>query len=134
MTTTVSLPHIALLFTGLCALIQCALTALVILRRAKTGILLLDGGDTELASRIRAHGNFVETVPITLLILALLEMRSANPLWLYTLGTLLVLGRIVHAYALLQTNANTRSRLAGMILTLTAISFGGVGCLLTFAS
>ncbi len=42
--------QLTLLFAGLCALIQCVLTALVVTRRTKTGVNLMDGGDKVLLS------------------------------------------------------------------------------------
>jgi uncharacterized membrane protein YecN with MAPEG domain len=37
--------YFTLLFAGLCALLQCGLTALVVVRRMQTGVNLMDGGD-----------------------------------------------------------------------------------------
>jgi uncharacterized protein len=126
-----TVPHLTLLFAGLCALLQTALTALVILRRTQSGVSLLDGGDQMLIQRIRAHGNFVETVPMALLLMALLEMNGWAAHWLGGLGCLLVVGRILHAHGLLSGHAHW-ARLAGMIMTLFVISTEGVVCLLLF--
>jgi uncharacterized protein len=123
--------HLTLLFAGLCALLQCALTVLVIVRRVQAGVRLQDGGDTLLLHRIRAHGNFTETVPMALILLALLELRGQSPHGLWALGTCLLLGRILHGASLL-TDGALWSRLAGMVLTLTVLSVGGVWCLVTF--
>jgi uncharacterized protein len=121
-------PHLTLLFAGLCALLQCGLTSLVIVRRAKTGVDLLDGGDVTLLRRIRAHGNFSETAPMTLLLLALLEMSGLASTWLWALGIGLLLGRLLHAWSLLTTNAAWNRR-GGMVLTLAVLSAQGVLCL-----
>jgi uncharacterized protein len=119
---TVSL---TLLFTGCCALLQCALTALVIIRRAQTGVDFLDGGDPQLLRRIRAHGNFSETAPMALLLMVLLEMRGLSSVWLIAFGVTLLLGRILHAQSLLTDNA-AWSRRGGMVLTLGVISIEAV--------
>jgi uncharacterized protein len=124
-------PYLTLLFAGLCALIQVALTAMVIIRRAKTGVDLLDGGDVTLLRRIRAHGNFSETAPMALLLLALLEMRGLSPTWLWVLGVGLLLGRLLHAWSLLTTNAAWNRR-GGMVLTLAVLSVQGVLCIRMF--
>jgi uncharacterized protein len=121
-------PYLTLLFAGLCALIQVALTAMVIVRRAKTGVDLLDGGDVTLLRRIRAHGNFSETAPMALLLLALLEMRGLSPTWLWLLGSGLLIGRVLHASSLLTTNS-TWNRRGGMVLTLAVLSVQGVLCI-----
>ena len=120
--------HLTLLFAGLCALVQCALTVLVIVRRVHTGVKLMDGGDNPLLTRVRAHGNFTETAPIALILLALLELGGLAPHWLWALGVCLLLGRVLHATSLL-TNGAIWSRLAGMVLTLAVLSVGGVLCI-----
>jgi uncharacterized protein len=124
-------PYLTLLFAGLCALIQVALTAMVIARRAKTGVDLLDGGDVPLLRRIRAHGNFSETAPMALLLLALLEMRGLSLTWLWVLGIGLLIGRVLHASSLLTTNTAWNRR-GGMVLTLAVLSVQGVLCLRMF--
>jgi uncharacterized protein len=120
-------PHLTLLFAGLCALLQCALTALVIVRRVQARVNLMDGGDEPLQRRIRAHGNFTETVPMALILIALLEWRGLPSVWLWALGICLLLGRALHAFGLLARGASW-ARLAGMVLTLAVLSVGGVLC------
>jgi uncharacterized protein len=118
-----------LLFAGACALLQCALTALVIMQRVRSNIHLLDGGDTALVRRIRAHGNFSETAPMALLLMLLLELGGVASAWLVLLGTALLLGRLLHAAGLLGLVGGHRARLLGMVLTLAVLSLGGLACL-----
>jgi hypothetical protein len=61
----VSIP-ITALFIGVFVLLQIPLTVMVGYRRARTGIQFFDGGDQTLLRRMRAHGNYTETVPIVL--------------------------------------------------------------------
>ena len=120
--------HRTLLFAGACALLQCALTALVVVQRVRTKIDFLDGGDPKLLRRVRAHGNFSETAPMTLLLMLLLELSGVASAWLMMLGTALLVGRLLHAAGLLGLGGH-RARLLGMALTLAALSLGGLGCL-----
>ncbi len=120
--------HLTLLFAGLCALFQCVLTGFVIARRARSGVSLMDGGDENLLKRIRAHGNFTETVPMALLLMALLEQGGLASAWLWALGIGLLLGRALHAFSLLTSGA-LWSRSGGMVLTLAVLSIAGVLCL-----
>ncbi len=60
--------------------------------RVKHKILLLDGGDKELARRIRAQGNFIETVPLAVILIVLMELNGASATWLHTLGMVGTLG------------------------------------------
>ena len=69
---------ITTVITGLLAIAQVPLTVLVSYLRGRTGIQFLDGGNQTLLRRIRAHGNFVETVPITLLAMAGAELSGAS--------------------------------------------------------
>ncbi len=120
-----------LLFAGCCALLQVALTGWVIVRRVQTGIAFLDGGDHELMRRIRAHGNFAETVPMALLLMGLLEISGLASTWLIAFGVALLLGRLLHAFSLLSSTAHW-CRLAGMVLTLAVISVEGACALWMF--
>ncbi len=60
--------------TGLLAVAQFPLTVLVSDMRGKTGIQFLHEGHETLLRRMRAHGNFVETVPVTLIAMACAEL------------------------------------------------------------
>ena len=71
---------ITVLFVGLFALIQVPLTVMVGYRRVQTGIQFFDGGDQTLLRRMRAHGNYTETVPIVLLAMAAAEITGI-PSW-----------------------------------------------------
>lgn len=104
---------------------QCLLTVLVIRRRLKAGVYFLDGGDDPLLRRIRAHGNFAETAPMALLLMALLEISGLGSVWLMAFGVTLLLGRVLHATSLL-TNHATWSRSLGMALTIGVISIEAV--------
>lgn len=115
---------LTLFFTGCCALMQCALTAYVTRRRLQARVSLSDGGDDLLLRRIRAHGNFVETTPMALLLMALLEHGGFSSIGLIAFGSALLLGRILHASSLL-TNCASWSRVSGMALTIAVISIEG---------
>lgn len=125
-------PQLSLLFAGLCALIQTALTVLVVRRRLQAKIAFLDGGDKELMLRVRAHGNFTETAPMALLLMALLELNGLAAVWLWGLGGLLICGRLLHAYGLLGKRTH-RARVVGMSMTVFVISIEGVVCLWMYA-
>lgn len=119
---------VTLTTAGLCAGMQVALTALVIARRAQSGISLLDGGDTALTRRMRAHGNFTETAPVALLLLGLLELAAAPRSLLLVLAGLLMAGRVLHAVGVI-THGDSWARRLGMVATLWALSALGVASL-----
>lgn len=107
-------------FIGLLAMAQVPLTIFVGLRRARTKVSFLAEGDAALLRRMRAHGNFTETVPITLIAMAAAEMSGCPPLALWLGGACLVLGRALHAHILI-TKGWGITRAIGMILTMAAM-------------
>ncbi len=117
--------QVSVLFIGLFALIQVPLTIMVGYRRVQTGIQFFDAGDQALLRRMRAHGNYTETVPIVLLAMAAAEVASMPHWALWTGGVSLLLGRMMHA-AILITKGWGHPRAIGMILTfLPMVGFGG---------
>lgn len=91
---------ITALYGGLLGLLFMALEVPIGVMRTRTGISLGDGGNPELTVLIRRHANFVEHVPLALLLLALLELSGAGPSLLHGLGAALVLARLVHPFGL----------------------------------
>lgn len=107
---------VTVLFIGLFALIQVPMTVMVGYRRVQTGIQFCDGGDQTLLRRMRAHGNYTETVPIVLLAMAAAEV-SGIPLWaLWAGGVSLLVGRLMHAVILVSKGWGN-PRAIGMLLT-----------------
>jgi uncharacterized protein len=111
------------IFVGALALIQVVLTTLVIRRRVRAGVALQDGGDNALLRRIRAHGNFTETVPIALLAMLIVEMGGLASAWLWLGGAALVIARLIHAAGII--GASLAGRRVGIGFTLVVlIAFG----------
>lgn len=89
--------------------------------RAATHVSIGDGGDVALHQHIRRHGNFIETVPMTLILMALAEVQGVAPLWLHAAGVLLLLGRLVHPFGLRADNAAHPLRIVGNTAGLMAL-------------
>lgn len=107
------------------ALASVALIALSIpvsLRRMKVDTRIGIGDDPTLLRRIRAQGNFIEYVPLALIVLALCEYRGAPETWLYAIAVLLVLGRALHIAGML--SGVTPIRASGMVGTYSALLVG----------
>lgn len=64
--------------------------------RSKDKISVGDGGNELLMRRMRAQANFIEQVPLILIVFAALEAAGKAPVWLAALGGLFMLGRIAH--------------------------------------
>jgi uncharacterized membrane protein YecN with MAPEG domain len=117
------MPRLALGFAGLHALLLFALSLQVSLWRSRARIWRGDGGDAELARWIRVQGNFIEYVPLVLLLLALLEISGAPRAWLLAGGSALFVGRVLHAWGLSRPSGGLIGRIVGIALT-WAVLFG----------
>jgi uncharacterized membrane protein YecN with MAPEG domain len=117
---------IAPFFIGLFAVMQVPITILVGYRRFQTGVPFFDGGDQKLLRRMRAHANFTETVPISLLAMAAAELTGAPHWLLWSGGVVLLVGRLMHFATLMRSEWGI-GRAVGIILTL--VSMGGFGLL-----
>ncbi len=93
-------PIITALAASAFGLIYIILTLRVGLYRGSSGIFLGDGGDAALLRRIRVHGNFAEYVPLSLILLALIEGTGAPSYIVLGIAASFVFVRLVHAVGL----------------------------------
>jgi uncharacterized membrane protein YecN with MAPEG domain len=99
------------------------------LRLGPQGPSLGDGGNSGLQRRIRAHANFAEYVPLVVVLMAFIEL-SGYPKWVvHCLGGVLLLGRLLHGYALSFSAAWAFGRSAGIGLTFLALLIAGIACI-----
>ena len=113
--------HITGLYAALSGLLIFLLASRVIARRWSARIGMGDGGDKDLAKRVRAHANAIETLPIGLILLLVLEWNQTQPWILHLSGIALILGRLLHAYGMSGSSGPSKGRFVGMSLTLLAI-------------
>lgn len=84
-------------------------------RRARVSLGL--GEDAELERAARAHGNFVEYVPLALILMMLLEQETAQSWILHLLGAALLSGRVLHAVGMNARAPVNAGRFWGTALT-----------------
>lgn len=72
-----------------------------------------DGGNMALLQKVRQHGNFIEWVPLTLLLMTLAEAQGTDALWLHGAGALLLIGRLAHPFGLVPETAGHPLRYVG---------------------
>lgn len=97
------------------------LAARVIRYRRSKLISIGDGGSEEIGRAIRAHGNFAEYVPYTMLLLFLLEVQDAPKWQPFVCASLLLIGRVLHARGLtVVKDRKLPFRFWGMLLTFTS--------------
>jgi uncharacterized membrane protein YecN with MAPEG domain len=118
--------HIVPYYAAILALIFIALSASVIKGRSRHAVILGSGAILDLERRIRVHANFAEYVPFTLLLLSMAEWRGQAAGVLHMLCLCLLAGRLLHAWGVSQVVENLRFRMAGMVLTLTALGGSGL--------
>ena len=117
-----------LVFVAILALLQIPMTIAVGLKRVRTDIHFMDGGNQDLLWRMRAHGNFTETVPITLLAMAGAEISGTPTALVWMLGAFLVCGRLLH-YGTVRRYGWANGRAGGMALTFMAMG-GAALCII----
>ena len=107
------------IYAGLCGLFLAWLALQTIKVRRVAKVKLGDNGNFELQSAIRAHGNFAEYMPITMILLFLLEYNGAPELLIHLIGISFLTGRWIHAQGLLKDNL--QKRVVGMKFTLNIL-------------
>ena len=114
------------LYAGLLTLIVMYLGFQVGSTRGRTGISILYGGDMDLAEKARRHANFLENVPLALILMGTIELGGAPPLLLHGLGIALVVFRIAHPIGLRHDNIRHPLRAVGALgsILVLAISAG----------
>lgn len=119
---------ITLMYASVFALFALVLSARAGSFRGKTGISVMHGEpqNMELAERVRAHQNFLEYVPMIIIIMGALELNGVSSMFLYIVGDLLIIARIAHAVGLKHDNMGHVGRLigAGGTALITAVVAG----------
>lgn len=92
------MPEITALYAGILGLLAMLLAFQIGQVRGATGITLGDGGNEALIIAMRRQLNFVEFVPLVLILIGLLEMNGVSSLAIHALGALFVAARASHAY------------------------------------
>ncbi len=114
----INLLSITPIYIALLGILFVPFTMRVGLYRVKNEIIIGDGKDEELIRRIRGQGNFVETVPLAVVLVLLMEILGAGDTWLHALCALLVGGRFLHYLGITEL-APSICRPAGMFATLS---------------
>ena len=123
-------------FAGLFGLIYVGLTFWIMVSRTMFNTLQGDGGNQTLEKRVRVHGNFIEFVPLGLIVIGLLEGGGGRHGLVSTLLLLLLIGRVLHPFGLFAPPGSAQMfacRGGGMVLTLLAIGIAAIALLVDFA-
>lgn len=85
--------------------------------RAKGEVAFGDGGNPEFTTVVRGQGNFIEYVPLILILIAFAEAGGTSSTWIHAMGGGLVLARILHPLGLTNEPGVSIMRVVGTILT-----------------
>jgi uncharacterized protein len=100
--------------------------------RGQEKVSIGDGGNERVIRRMRAHSNFVENTAVVLILLALIELATGPTTWLWAVGALYLIGRILHAIGM---DGMMWARMAGTIITmLTQLGLAGFAIFTVYAT
>ena len=101
------------LYAALLAIIWFVLFGAVGRLHGKHNISLGDGGLADMIVANRRHMNFVESVPLALILILLVDLNGGSATWVHALGIVLVVSRIIHPFGLSIETMNTPARVIG---------------------
>jgi uncharacterized protein len=103
------------LYAGLLAIFALFLSFQAGAYRGKAGISILHGEPVnwELAQRVRRHQNFLEYVPMILILMGLIEINAGSAAFLHVVGIALIVARVAHAIGLRHDNMSHIGRTIG---------------------
>ena len=111
----ITLP-ITLTIAGAAVLINIWLGARVSQMRFRHKVSVGEGGNPQVATRMRAHANFIEYTPFFLILLALVELSQGSKTWLWGVAIVYILGRLAHPFGM-DRQAPNKLRVIGILLT-----------------
>ncbi|HXR86259.1 MAG TPA: MAPEG family protein [Stellaceae bacterium] len=127
-----NVPFVVPFYAAIFALIYIGLTIRVIALRNAKRVSLGSGGDPALERAIRIHANFIEYVPLALILLTAMEMQHSSLYVLHILCLLLLIGRICHFLALSRENTVNPLRGAGVALTVLVLVIAAIVLIIDF--
>jgi uncharacterized protein len=92
------------LYAALLTLLFVGLSIRTLRIRRRLRIAVGDGGNQAMLRAMRVHSNFAEYVPLSLLLIYLVEQNGASALFVHFLGLCILAGRISHAVGVSRVN------------------------------
>ena len=91
---------ITALYASVLGIILVVISVRVSMLRGKFKVMFGDGGQEDLMRAIRAQGNFIEYVPLALLLIGMVEWDGMRPWVVHTLAGSLLASRLIHYWGL----------------------------------
>jgi len=124
-------PTITATYAALIAFFFVAMSFYVIITRAKTDVLVGDGGNINMLVAMRRHGNMAEYVPLALIMMGLAEALGLGSLWLHICGVALIGGRLLHPLGVTAEKSSLAPRVVGVLATMATILIPAIFILIT---
>ncbi len=115
------IPTILPVYAAVFAIFFVILSIRTIRQRRKLKIGLGDAGNKDMQRAVRVHANFAEYVPLSLLMICLVEQSGVYAWFVHSLCLGLLVGRLSHAYGVSQVKEDFRFRIVGMSLTVAVL-------------
>lgn len=122
------------LYASLLALFFVAMSVRTLRMRRRLRIAIGDAGNEAMLRAMRAHSNFAEYVPISLILIFLVEQSGAGHLFVHALGLSVLVGRVSHAVGVSRMNEQFAYRVVGMTLTLAPLVVASIRLLVSYAN
>ncbi len=100
--------------------------------RAVEKIIHGDGGNALLTQRMRAQSNFIENVPVVLIMIGLVELAEKGGSWLPIVGAVFMLSRVSHVIGMDNPGINALRMIGATITMLTQLGLAIVAILILF--
>lgn len=91
-------------------------------------------GDAELMRAVRAHANFAEYAPTSLLLLTVLAAAGEPATNLHLFGGIFTAGRVLHAFGMMQAKHPNAPRFIGNLITGLVLLYGAGACIHAYAA
>jgi hypothetical protein len=125
--TDLHMPVVTTLAAGVLGVILAVLSGQVVAARTSGKVMQGSGDDTSspLFLAVRSQANFAEYVPLALLLIGLIELRTGPALLVKILAAALVLARLMHPVGMRMAPPNP-FRAGGFVVTLTVLAIASV--------
>ncbi|MEM9530138.1 MAG: MAPEG family protein [Pseudomonadota bacterium] len=123
---------ITILYAGILGVLSLVLASIAGNMRGKKQISVGDGGDQEMLLAMRRHGNFVEYVPLALVLIWMLETQGVSPTAIHSLGIALVVTRAVHAFGLKADTLSNPARFIGAAGTALTVAVASIWAIVSY--
>lgn len=115
------------LYAGLLGFIAIWLFAHVGAIKNKEKVSIGDGGNARVIRAMRGQANFVENVPMILVLLVIAASMGMPAIAIHVIGTIVVIGRFFHALHFTKADAPGWQRGVGAMTTMLALALCSVG-------